>query len=376
MNLDANQATGNGGGIASAGADVSFSNSTFSNNKANGGAGGAIWNGSALTLNGSALFLNSGAVGGAIANDGSAAGGVALTLVNNTLNGNTAASGGGIANLGSATLNSNTNTISSNSGGIANTGGAVSLSNTLLAGNSGGAECSGTISSLDYNLFGIGEIIINRAIPGDTIMLAAGTYNENLTLSRNVSLLGAGADTTSIRGSQNGAVITINAGIQANLSGLAVRGGTGFSGDGIANSGTLTITGGLVDPNSAPPSVLEDLSSPTIDSVAFGSGDAASGITIAREVQVSISAGASDEGSGIQHVSATYTADGRNWQRVELAPTANGEYGYSTKVAGSSRKNDGDVFFEVVDAAGNVTIAARKTTLLPDYILVMPPIRK
>jgi hypothetical protein len=75
-------------------------------------------------------------------------------------------SGGGIHNsFNSATLTLNNSTISSNTvsiangtgGGIANSAGTVTLKNTIIAGNSvelSGPDCSGTMTSLDYNLIG------------------------------------------------------------------------------------------------------------------------------------------------------------------------------------------------------------------------------
>jgi hypothetical protein len=126
--------------------------------------GGGIRNDKILTLNRSTVSENTAinSFGGGIDNVFSNA---ALTLVNSTVSGNTAGTGGGIDNYGAgATATLIASTIANNR--AANVGGgihaaegsasAVSLKQTLVANNTaatiGVSDCSGTLSSADYNL--------------------------------------------------------------------------------------------------------------------------------------------------------------------------------------------------------------------------------
>ena len=44
------------------------------------------------------------------------------------------------------------------------------------------------------------QAAVNDAAPGDTISVAAGTYNEQITINKSVSIIGAGSDQTIITG--------------------------------------------------------------------------------------------------------------------------------------------------------------------------------
>ena len=150
-----------------------------------GGRGGAfqVGSGSTLSLFDLAIFNNSvSASGGAIANLGGT-----VNITNCTLNGNstftilsTGNDGGAIRNENNGTVNINNSTISMNSaqddgGGISNAGGStVNLSNTILEGNTNGdgstPDCSGTLSSQDFNL-----------IQDTTGCTVTGTTTNNIT---------------------------------------------------------------------------------------------------------------------------------------------------------------------------------------------------
>ena len=112
-----------------------------------------------------------------------------------------------------------------------------------------------------------------KADPGDTINIAAGTYDEALTIDQAVNLLGAGADQTILTNSGGGTAVTIQDG-NGNLSqflvtmqDLAIQDSAGGglltleateltnviiqnnSGQGIYNAGTITITNSSINNN-------------------------------------------------------------------------------------------------------------------------------
>ena len=99
---------------------------------------------------------------------------------------------------------------------------------------------------------------ITNANSGDTIYVHAGTYTENLTIGKDLSLIGDGASVTTIDGSGLD-VITVN-GAVVNISGFTVRnGGYGIYYQNNA-SGTITnntITNSLFD-------IYNSSSSPTV----------------------------------------------------------------------------------------------------------------
>ena len=85
-----------------------------------------------------------------------------------------------------------------------------------------------------------------------TVNVAAGTYSENISISRNVSIRGDSQATTIVDGGSSGTVFTINSGT-VTLKGLTIRNGSADVGGGIYNhfSGTLTIQNSTVSGNSA-----------------------------------------------------------------------------------------------------------------------------
>jgi hypothetical protein len=95
---------------------------------------------------------------------------------------------------------------------------------------------------------------ISLASSGDTIMVAAATYKENLTINISLNVLGAGATLTIIDGGgARQSVITIsNNSASVVLSMMTVRNGFGAAfpgGGGIRNIGTLTISGSTISGN-------------------------------------------------------------------------------------------------------------------------------
>lgn len=97
---------------------------------------------------------------------------------------------------------------------------------------------------------------ISLASSGDSVMLAAATYTENLTIDTTLNVIGAGAQTTIIDGGGKASVFTIPSGCEhlvkgsghVTLSNMTIRNGAGSIaiggpafGGGICNSTWLTI---------------------------------------------------------------------------------------------------------------------------------------
>ena len=66
---------------------------------------------------------------------------------------------------------------------------------------------------------------ISLAASGDSVMIAAGTYNENLYMGFSLSLIGSGASTTIIDGGHAGRVVTIPNNGSFRISHLTIRNG-------------------------------------------------------------------------------------------------------------------------------------------------------
>jgi hypothetical protein len=179
-----------GGGIYNSGT-LTINDSALSDNRAGSScvihfcpSGGGIYNKGTLTINNSTL--NNNRVYVVAGNNQSVTGGGigsysgTLTINNSTISGNTAyttcdfcyapASGGGIYQSG-GTVTINNSTISSNSaaGRDGSYGGGIfgmsTLQNSIVANNSSGGNCSGTMTSNGYNLSSDGTCNFNG--PGD-----------------------------------------------------------------------------------------------------------------------------------------------------------------------------------------------------------------
>jgi hypothetical protein len=85
----------------------------------------------------------------------------------------------------------------------------------------------------------------------DTIEVGGGTYAEIDTIAADVNIVGAGAQSTIVDGSNSGTVITIDNPYTVGLSGLTVQDGANSFGGGLNNSGTATLTDVTVSGNSA-----------------------------------------------------------------------------------------------------------------------------
>jgi predicted outer membrane repeat protein len=93
---------------------------------------------------------------------------------------------------------------------------------------------------------------ISLAASGDTIQIAPATYQENLSIPRNLTLNGAKASTTIVDGTSTSNVFTVGTGIDLRLSNLTIKNGVGYQGGGgVDNSGTLTVNNSLFYVNTA-----------------------------------------------------------------------------------------------------------------------------
>ena len=83
---------------------------------------------------------------------------------------------------------------------------------------------------------------------GDKILIGPGTYSGGFTISIDVSLVGAGADQTTISsgGVHNAPVVAIDGGVTATIRGVTISDGHN---SGIINGGTLTLTDSTVSAN-------------------------------------------------------------------------------------------------------------------------------
>jgi predicted outer membrane repeat protein len=88
---------------------------------------------------------------------------------------------------------------------------------------------------------------LTYAISGDTINVAAGTYEENINLKDGVSVYGAGAGSSIIDGGSNGPVVTANSITSATtLDGFTIQNGSGYE------NGGYYYGGGMYSDNSSP----------------------------------------------------------------------------------------------------------------------------
>lgn len=101
------------------------------------------------------------------------------------------------------------------------------------------------------------QAALDAASNGDTITICAGTYDETVTIARDLTLSGAGdgenpAANTILDGAGAGTVLTIATGAAVTLKTLRVTGGNADLGGGIYNDhGTLGLSGCTVSGNAA-----------------------------------------------------------------------------------------------------------------------------
>src|SRR5271169_6269674 len=93
---------------------------------------------------------------------------------------------------------------------------------------------------------------IALAHSGDSIMVAAATYKENLNVGFSLKVLGSGAGTPIIDGGGVNTVVAVsNANAHVSLSKFIIQNGFAKFGGGINNSGTLAISNSTITQNTA-----------------------------------------------------------------------------------------------------------------------------
>lgn len=124
-----------------------------------------------------------------------------------------------------------------------------------------------------------------NATPGhDIISLPAGTYTitttGSLDITDDLTIIGAGADTTIIDGENQSRVFRISSDIIVEISNLTIQNGndTTIGGGGIYNSGTLTLTDAVIKNNTASSAggIFNDAGILNVDSTIVGGNSASS----------------------------------------------------------------------------------------------------
>jgi len=101
---------------------------------------------------------------------------------------------------------------------------------------------------------------IALATSGDSLSIAAATYQENLTIPVSLNMVGSGAMTTIVDGGGISRVVSIvNPSLSVTISRLTLRHGLGTIGGGIYNVGTLTVSSSTVSGNTAQGSIMAHL---------------------------------------------------------------------------------------------------------------------
>lgn len=127
---------------------------------------------------------------------------------------------------------------------------------------SGGAGASATnctvCGDLDDCPFTTIQAAIDGASAGDTIVICKGTYEEDITISKNLSLVADQGEDVELEGTGEGSVVTVPAGVTATIQGVGISKGVGTphqqnapSGGAILNFGELTVIDSIIQDNEA-----------------------------------------------------------------------------------------------------------------------------
>jgi hypothetical protein len=165
---------------------------------------------------------------------------------------------------------------------------------------------------------------IASANDADTIRICPGLYTGNITLDKNLTLIGAGdgnsTSDTLVQGAGGGAVVTIGSGHRVSLQDLRITGGSARThAGGIDNFGALTLTGCTIFANtgSAGGGIFNDAGGTltlndcavTGNTASDGGGILTAGALTLTNSTVSVNT-ARDLGGGIANSQARVTLDG------------------------------------------------------------------
>jgi nitrous oxidase accessory protein len=107
---------------------------------------------------------------------------------------------------------------------------AVGITVLVILMVSGAGAATLTVDANGGAMYARVQDAINAANDGDTINVAAGTYNENVNVNKSVNLVGAGEDVTIVNASDpNDHVIKVTVDY-VNVSGFTIKGATGGAG--------------------------------------------------------------------------------------------------------------------------------------------------
>jgi cysteine-rich repeat protein len=118
-------------------------------------------------------------------------------------------------------------------------GGEVCDDGNLADGDGCDAACSAATCLVPVTYPTIAEGLADAACP--TLYLSPGTYTELVTISRDVTIVGGGAESAILDGDSAGTVVTVGAAATVTLRGITISGGQAAAGGGIVNDGTLTL---------------------------------------------------------------------------------------------------------------------------------------
>lgn len=147
---------------------------------------------------------------------------------------------------------------------------------------------------------------LSQAQPGDTLMLAGGTFVENsLPIAQEINIFGWGPEYTYVNAAGSGSVFSV-AIAQATFCGLTITGGSNENGGGIMNNGgDITVANGVVTNNEA---------------LGAGGGIATFNLGVVNLIQSTLSNNRATFGSGISM---------NNSSALISQSTINGNHAYS-----------------------------------------------
>jgi hypothetical protein len=128
---------------------------------------------------------------------------------------------------------------------------AVAMASTTWYVDGVNGSDGGSCNSPDTACKTIGHAI-SLAASGDSVIVAAATYAEHLTIGVSLNLSGAGVGKTIIDGGSSGTVVTVSsAHALVTISNVTIRNGRAINGGGVNNSGALTINHSSISGNEA-----------------------------------------------------------------------------------------------------------------------------